>query len=165
MINKCIIYQFFKGFANHRKKAKRAVVFSYTFSPAFLNTEATDETFQQSGKPDFLRHIWKSSARTYESSGSLFFRTTTRIQSGLDAFDESSLVTAFLTNLGVTEILYSFRLNLEGKTRKEISESSRLEFLQKLLANRFALSYAKDNTSGLIAKSHKWLRIITIFTF
>ena len=85
--------------------------------------------------------------------------------SGLDAFDESSLVTAFLTNLGVTEILYSFRLNLEGKTRKEISESSRLEFLQKLLANRFALSYAKDNTSGLIAKSHKWLRIITIFTF
>ena len=31
----------------------------------------------------------------------------------------------FLTILGVTEILYSFRLVLEGKTGKEIPESSR----------------------------------------
>ena len=37
---------------------------------------------------------------------------------------------------------------LEGKTGKEIPESSRLEFLEKFLANNFALSDAEDNTSG-----------------
>ena len=42
----------------------------------------TDETFQQSGKQDYLRHILKSSASMHESSGSQFFRTTTGIQSG-----------------------------------------------------------------------------------
>ena len=62
----------------------------------------------------------------YESSGPQFFRTTTRIQSGPDAFDESRFVMTFLTILGVTEILYSFRLTLEGKKGKEILESSRL---------------------------------------
>ena len=54
----------------------------------------------------------------------------------------------FLTILGVTEILCSFRLVLEGKTYKEITESSRLEFLEKFSANSFALSDAEDNTSG-----------------
>ena len=54
----------------------------------------------------------------------------------------------FLTILGVTEILWSFRLVLEGKTGKEIPESSRLEFLEKFSANNFALSDAEDNTSG-----------------
>ena len=54
----------------------------------------------------------------------------------------------FLTILGVTEILCSFKLVLEGKTGKEIPESSRLEFLEKFLANNFALSDAEDNTSG-----------------
>ena len=53
----------------------------------------------------------------------------------------------FLTILGVTEILCSFKLVLEGKTGKEIPESSRLEFLEKFLANNFALSDAEDNTS------------------
>ena len=47
----------------------------------------------------------------------------------------------------VTEILCSFRLVLEGKTGKGIPELSRLEFLEKLLANNFALSDAEDNTS------------------
>ena len=37
---------------------------------------------------------------------------------------------------------------LEGKTGKEISESSRLQFLEKFSANNFALSDAEDNTSG-----------------
>ena len=83
----------------------------------------------------------------YESSGSQFFRTTTRIQSGPDAFDESRLVMTFLTILRVMEIC-SFRLVLEGKTGKEIPESSRFEFLEKFLANNFALSDAEDNTSG-----------------
>ena len=54
----------------------------------------------------------------------------------------------FLTILGVTEILCSFRLVLEGKTGKGIPKSSRLEFLEKFSANNFALSDAEDNTSG-----------------
>ena len=53
----------------------------------------------------------------------------------------------FLTILGVTEILCSFRLVLEGKTGKEIPELSRLEFLEKFSANNFALSDVEDKTS------------------
>ena len=86
----------------------------------------------------------------YGSSGSQFFRPTTGIQSGPDAFDESRFVMTFLTILGVMEILCSFRSVLEGKTGEEIPESSRLEFLEKFLANNFALSDAEDNTSGLL---------------
>ena len=54
----------------------------------------------------------------------------------------------FLTILGVTEILCGFRLVLEGKTGEEIPESLRLEFLEKFLANNFAISDLEDNTSG-----------------
>ena len=84
----------------------------------------------------------------YEISDSQFFRTTTGIQSGADLFDESRFAMTFLTTLGVTEILCSFRLVLEGETGKEIPQSPRLEFLEKFLANNFALSDAGDNTSG-----------------
>ena len=52
----------------------------------------------------------------------------------------------FLTVLGVTEKLCSFRLVLEGKAGKEIHKSSILEFLDKNPANNFALSDAEDNT-------------------
>ena len=82
-----------------------------------------------------------------ESSGSQFFRTTTGIQSGPDAFEKSRFIMTFLTILGDTEILCSFKLVLEGKTDKEIPESSRLEFLETFPANNFALSDAEDNTS------------------
>ena len=50
--------------------------------------------------------------------------------------------------MGVTEILCSFKLVLEGKTSKEIPESSRLEFIEKFSANNFALSDAEGNTYG-----------------
>ena len=69
----------------------------------------------------------KSSASTYESSGLQFFTTATGTQSGPDAFDESRFV---MTIFRVMEILSSFRLVLEGKTGKEIPESSRLKFLE-----------------------------------
>ena len=62
--------------------------------------------------------------------------------------DESRFVITFLTILGVMDILSSFRLVLKRKTGKEISKSSRLEFLEKLLASDCALSDADDNTSG-----------------
>ena len=50
----------------------------------------------------------------------------------------------FLTNLGVTEI-YSFKLVLERKKRKQIRESSRLEFLEKFIVHNFALSDTENN--------------------
>ena len=58
----------------------------------------------------------------------------------------------FLTNLGVTEVLFSFKLVLEGKTCKEIPESSRLEFLEKFSANNFALTDAEDSNSASLNK-------------
>ena len=62
--------------------------------------------------------------------------------------NESRFVMIFVTILGVIEMLCSFRLFLERKTGREIPESSRSEFLEKFLANNFALSDAEDNTSG-----------------
>ena len=70
------------------------------------------------------------------------------MQSEPDAFDESRFVMTFLTILGVMEILCSFTLVLERKISKEMSELSRLNFLEKFSANNFALSDAEDNTSG-----------------
>ena len=84
----------------------------------------------------------------YGRSGSQLFRATTGIQSRPDSFNKSKFVMTFLTILGVMEFLCSFRLVLEGKTGKEIPKSSRLEPWEKFLANNFALSDAKDNTSG-----------------
>ena len=52
-----------------------------------------------------LSNTLKSLASMYESSGSQFFRTTTGIQSGPDALDESRFAMTFLTILGVMEIL------------------------------------------------------------
>ena len=101
-------------------------------------------------KQDSLKWLLKSSPSVYETSGSHFFRTTTGIQSGSDAFYESSFVMSFLAISGFTEILCSFRLVLERKTVKEITDSSRLEFLETFLTNNFALSEAEDKTSGLL---------------
>ena len=58
----------------------------------------------------------------------------------------------FLTILGVTEILYSFRLALERNRGKEIHGSSWLEWLEEFLANSFALSDAEDNNSKPLNK-------------
>ena len=104
--------------------------------------------FQQSGKQDSFRHIFKGSVSMCESSGSEFYRKTNGIQSIPDATNESMLVMTLLTIFGVTEILCSFRLVLEKKkTGKGIPESSRLEFLEMLFANNFALSDTEGNAS------------------
>ena len=55
----------------------------------------------------------------------------------------------FLTILGIIEIC-SFKLVLEEKTGKEVSESSRLEFIEKFSSNNFTLSDAEGNTLGLL---------------
>ena len=58
--------------------------------------------------------------------------------------------------MGVTEILCSFRLVVEEKTGKEIPESSRLKFLEKLSVNNSdALSDAEDNTSRPLNRGGK----------
>ena len=115
-----------------------------------MNTGATNETLQQSGNQDFFRQMLKSSASMYESSGSQFFRTTAEMQSKADIFDKSGLVIIFLMNLGVIEILCSYRLVLEGKASKDIFKSSRLEFLVKFLVNIFLLD-AEVNTSWVLS--------------
>ena len=84
----------------------------------------------------------------YESSGSQFFGTTTGVQPGPDAFDESRFIMTFLTILGVMKMLCSFRLVVEGNTSEEMPESSRLEFLEKFLGKDFPLFEAEDNNSG-----------------
>ena len=106
MINKPIIYKFFKDFTNPRRKTNGTVVFIQDFSPTFLNTGTTCETFQQSAKQDSFRSKLKSSATMYVQadtssvcSGSYFLRTTTEIQSGSDAFEKSKLLMANLGDL------------------------------------------------------------------
>ena len=116
-------------------------------SSTFLNTGTTDGTFQQSGKQDSFRHLLKTSTNMYESSSSQFFRTTTGIQSGPDAFEKSRFIMTFLTILGVTEIC-SFKLVLEGKTGKEIPKSSRLVFLEKFSGS----TVQPENTYSCILK-------------
>ena len=68
-----------------------------------------------------------------------------------DTFDESRFNMTFLTTLGITEKLRSSRsVRKTGKgkqKREQIPKSSRLEFLETLLANKFALSDTDDNTS------------------
>ena len=154
VISNPIICKFFKDFTNHRKKTNRAVVISsrpflglLKYFLSILNTGTTNETLQKSGKQEFFRHILKSSSSIHESYGSEFFRATTGTQSGPAAFDESRFVVTFLTIFRVIEILWSFRLVLKGKTGKETTKSSRLEFLEEFSANNFALSDAEDNKS------------------
>ena len=72
----------------------------------------------------------------HKSSCSQFFRTTTGIQSGPEVFDESK---------GVIEMLYGFRLVLEGKTGKEIPKSLRFEFSEKFLTTIWL--YQKEKTT------------------
>ena len=94
MINSPIFYKFFKDFDDYRKKTNRVTGWYFldvNLFPTLLNAGTADVTFQQSGKQDSFRHILKSSANMYETSGSQFFRTTTEIQSELDAFGEPSL--------------------------------------------------------------------------
>ena len=45
------------------------------------------------------------------------------IQSGPDAFDQSSFSMTYLTIVGATETIWSLRLDLERKTGKEINVS------------------------------------------
>ena len=64
---------------------------------------------------------------------------TTGMQPRPDTFDESRFIMTFLIILGITEIVYNFKLVLEGKTGKEIPESSRFRVLRKAFSKQFCL--------------------------
>ena len=46
-INKAFIYKFFKNFTNSRENINRVVIFHFTYSLTFLNTENTDEILKK----------------------------------------------------------------------------------------------------------------------
>ena len=71
----------------------------------------------------------------------------------------------FLTIFQVTEILCSFKLVQEGKTGKEIPESSRLVFLEKFSENFFALSDTEDNISRLLNREGNWYWFFNFWPF
>ena len=133
---------FFKDSTNHRIKINKEIVFSCRPFPNILKCRDHREDLPTIWKTILLQtKFWRFQlVRT----ASKFFRNITGTQSGPDTVDESRFFMTLLFILGVTEILCSLRLDLEGKTGKE---SSRLEFLQNFLANNFALSDAEDNIS------------------
>ena len=66
-------------------------------------------------EPKFLQiHI---PASIYENTDLQFFRTTTKIQSGSDAFDKLRLVMTFLTSLRVPEIM-QFQISSRTENRQ-----------------------------------------------
>ena len=81
--------------------------------------------------PGFQLHFWPTgstgSVVGYEFPNSIPVLGP-GMQPGANVFDKLKLVITFLTNLGVAEMLCSFRLVLRGKTGKVVPES--LEFLK-----------------------------------
>ena len=93
------------------RPVKTAILSDTTIRRSAVDQEDLKSYWKSEKRSDFsrwstiktFRHILKSSASIYESSGSQFFRTTTGIQSGPDAFDESRFVMTFLTTMAVME--------------------------------------------------------------
>ena len=84
----------------------------------------------------------------HEISGSEFFRTSTRIQSGPAAFRWIKVHYDLFNHFERHANIMSYTLVPKGKTGNETTESSRLEFSEKLIAHKFPWSDAADNTSG-----------------
>ena len=136
---------FFKDFTKHRIKINRKIVFSCRHFPSIIKCRDHRWDLPTIQKTRLLQT--KLLRFQLVRTASKFFTNTTGIQSAPDTFDESRFVMTLLFILGVTEILCSLRIVLEKKTDKKIRKSSRLEFLQKFLANNFPLSDAEENTS------------------
>ena len=109
--------------------------------PTFLNTGTTDETLQQCGKKDSFRHILKSLASMYESSGSQFqfLRTNTGIQSGPDTFDESRFVMTFLTIFGSYGNIMQFQISSRSEYRSRNTRVIQIRVLRKVFSKQFCL--------------------------
>ena len=157
MINKSIAYKLFREFANYKKNTNRTIAF-LAFSHSLFHSTLKWRDYRwhlpATRKTRILQARCEEFPSINENAGWQFFRTTTGIQQGLDVFDKSRLVITFSTNFGVAEILRSFKLVLDGNADKEILESSRLLFLEKILANDFVLSNAEYNKSVSL---NKWI--------
>ena len=94
-ITRLLFISFSKSLRITERRLTGLLFLDIDFSPTFLNTGTTDETFQYSGKQDSSRHLLKSTVRIYEISGSHFFTTTTGIQSGLDTFGKPKMTITF----------------------------------------------------------------------
>ena len=132
------------------RRLNRAVVLCHTSFPTFVITRASMRPFNSLENKIPLHTYWRVQLLYMKIKFLTVLRTTTGIESGPYAFGKSRLVMTLLTNLGVTEILYSFILALKCKTGKGILESSRLEFLEMFSASSNTLPDAEYNTSRLL---------------
>ena len=139
MINNPIICKLFKEFTNRKRKTNRARFLAVYLTPAFLNIGTTIMNLQticktrllQTHNEEFGYYIWKFRLAVHQRH---YWNTVrTKRVWWIKVHYE------ILNYHGVTEILCSFRLVLEGKTGKEIRNASILEYLEKFLANNFAL--------------------------
>ena len=85
------------------------------------------------------------SANIFKSSGSQFFRTITKVQSGVETRTKTRSIMTFLTISGVTYIFCRFSI-LEVTTYPTLPESSVLGFSEKILTNNYSVSDAEDST-------------------
>ena len=80
---------------------------------------------------------WRVQLVCMKVQGHSFLEPPLEYNQDQTSFMNQGLLWSFLTILGVMEILCSFRLVLDGKTGKEIPESSRLAFLEDFSSNNF----------------------------
>ena len=78
--------------------------------------------------------------------------------SSLEPLDKSRFAMTFFTILGVREILYSFRLALEGKTGKEILESG------SVLGPPMFLIYINNLSDNLASNSKLFADVTSLFS-
>ena len=71
------------------------------------------------------------------------------IQSGLDTLEDSRPVMILLIVSGFTEI-FNFKLVVEGKASRELPESIRLHYSDKIPANNFCHIYRKKGLRTMI---------------
>lgn len=73
------------------------------------------------------------------------------------------LVIALLTVLRVVGVLCSLGLVLERNAVRELPESSRLEFQEKISVNKCALLDAEDNTPGPLETNSRFIFVEKLF--
>ena len=115
MTSKPIICSHLNHFTNHKNRADRAVAFGCRPLPSIHKYRNHRRDLQTICKISFFQTQIKSSSCMYQSSSSHFFRTTSGLQSGPDALDESRLAMTLFINLQVKVILCIFRLVLKWR--------------------------------------------------
>lgn len=117
VINKSIIWRFCRDFDNDKKDTNRSVAFGHI---CLRNIPKHKNFWWESlkpGKQDPFKHIFKWFTND--------FGVNTAIWSGPGALEESQLVVAYVTILGGTGVLRSFKYIQKGKVGKKKPVSSR----------------------------------------